>query len=333
MKVGVIMSKKYFSLKEVQGILLDIIDKEFSNISYSIDLILNTNKQNDKKILGICRDNEIEVYVNNYFHLCDLKEKLLYMGTQHVSQKIFVRLLKTTYHECFHILEQLMPSRYITELDYFLVTTERPLRKTDGSYYDKNWHLFYDEMLADLYGNIKAREFLKENYPDVLDCNESWLNDELVEIKKRFVFFDYNHTYQKNYKDYIHEDNSDKFISVKAIYDMYKDFDERIVYYILTLDLFLEQLDINNLSDEEITIMELAIEYAYNKELLKKDYIDNNFKLDKLSKEDAIYYRDNIDKMKYFEEIDRMIKSTRKINILKKAKMKYFILNGYKLNN
>lgn len=322
MKVGVIMNKKYISLKEAESILLDIVDKEFNDEPYPVDFRLNPYKPStgNKNSLGFWCNYFIMIYVGNFPQLQKKKEKYLYKLSRHISMKTFVSLIDTTFHECFHGLSSKTKLTLLDEKDFLTIKFELTLRQLDYEIYILEHDAFYEEMLADLYGNIKTREFLKENFPYIYASNESQLDVNLAKIKKRFVFFDFNHVYQKHYRDHLHEADSDKFISVKAIYDMYKNFDERITYSILTLDLFLEQLDISSLSNEEIEIMELAIEYAYNKELLKKDYIDNNFDLDNLNEKDTIYYKENINRLKYFEEIDRMLKNTRKIKILKKTK-------------
>lgn len=315
------MDANMVPLSKVEMILHNIVDNEFKSLPHAVDIYVNVNSQNDKNCLGYFLNNRIEIYVDNFLYLCNFKERMLYKVTQHISQEVFIELLKTTYHECFHALVNMMPSGYISQLDWFIIETEKNIQKMDYDYYIKNHHLFYKEAVADLYGANKTVEFLKENYPDIYLNSKNKLYDTLKDVKKRIIFYDFNHVYQKHYKDQLHEGDSYEFRGIKDIYDMYKDCDERIVYSILTLDLFLEKLCINDLSSEEIEIMEGAIEYAYNKELLKKDYIDNNFVIDDLNKEDATYYEDNVDKLKYFDEINRILKITKKVNILRKTKI------------
>lgn len=200
-----------------------------------------------------------------------------------IEHKIF-RLAQVCYHEARHSIQQKFDSYsydgFLRDIDHFL--------KTNIDYtleHDK----YSFEIGANLYGVKKAKEYLETRYPALYEKHK----DEIEKLEKSYQF-DYmtydasdniERTIQmlkltdkvrnnklirgKKLKDispvleiFLNEDASFKHFSEIIQNDKFKELDKKIVYAVLSSKSFLEQINMNQLSFEELELVNEALQYT-----------------------------------------------------------------------
>ena len=200
-----------------------------------------------------------------------------------IENKIF-RLAEVCYHEARHSIQQKFDSYsydgFLRDIDHFL--------RTNMDYtleHDK----YSFEIGANLYGVRKAKEYLKTRYPDLYKKHK----EEIEKSEKRYQF-DYmtydvsdniDRTIQmlkltdkvrnnklikgKKLKDispvleiFLNEDASFKHFSEIVQNDKFNGLDKRIVYAVLSSKSFLEQINMNQLSFEELQLVNESLQYT-----------------------------------------------------------------------
>lgn len=200
-----------------------------------------------------------------------------------IEHKIF-RLAQICYHEARHSMQQKFDkysyNGFLKDIDHFL--------KTNIDYtLEHNKYSF--EIGANLYAVRKAKEYLETKYPDLYKKHK----DEIEKLEKKYQFdymtYDASDTVEraiqmlkvtnkignnkiikgKSKKEispvleiFLNEDASFKNFSEIVQNEKFKELDKRIVYAILSSKSFLEQINMNQLSIEELEIVNKSLQYT-----------------------------------------------------------------------
>ena len=300
---------------------------------FSEDLIIPflANASNNMK-------NDILLFIDNITKDCD-KEHAVY------------RLVEVIYHEIRHT-QQLSFDKYSYEK--FLDGVDKYLR-IYKSYY-VNHDKYYFEIDASIYSMYKTRGVLKKYYPSVYDRykvniekridnynNDMFLFDSVNKLSDFIGLYKYNKYHFRN--DRSLQDISpvfdiflDRKMNFRNISDIvndkrFKTLDKRIIYSFFSVDSFLDGINYNSLSEEELSIIMESLKYTrniYNEQLVgidkyfddKKNIVVDYFKKHKslIKRIDYIYYylnryffssvyflNDSINKKRLIKKIDKVI--------------------------
>lgn len=221
---------------------------------------------------------------------------------ENIEGKIF-DLAWLCYHEARHTIQQTF-NAYSYEC--FFSQIESYMRSVSLDIDYKFFHDSYSfEIGANLYSISKAKEYLKNRYPSFYEEEK----DRIEKLEKKYTF-DYltydavdtverfiqigkkvNNKYDSSLinispviKIFMNEDNSFKEISQIINNDKFKLLDSKIVSAFFSCKSFLENVDMDKLSDRELDIINKSLQYT-NKvyqnqtKLIEKSYKDKDITL------------------------------------------------------
>lgn len=199
------------------------------------------------------------------------------------EQRIF-KLALICYHEARHSMQH----------NFDKYSYDGFLRDLDSYIYSANsldYRLAHDkysfEIGANIYGITKAKEFLQKNYPDLYEKER----EEIEQLEKKYYFdymtYDVSDTIDRTIKTlkaknkssneqkndnidqispvlqmFLNEDTSFKRISEIMQNDKFKTIDKRIIYAFLTSRSFLESVNMEKLTDEELALLRESLQYT-----------------------------------------------------------------------
>lgn len=277
------------SMKDMKRITHEIIEEELGKtdikvnvfpltfVEYYNDYVFNKNNN----FIKMLSDSIKPLTAGGFYN----SEGNIVIFLSHINKikkpehKIF-ELAKVCYHEARHVMQQKFNvysyDGFLTDIDFFL--------KTNIDYkldHDK----FSFEIGANLYGVRKAKEYLKTKYFDLYEKHK----DEIDKLEKKYQL-DYmtydasdniervvqmlkesNNKLVKGNKlknispileIFLNEDASFKHFSEIVQNDKFKELDKRIVYAILSSKSFLQQINMNQLSIEELELVNESLQYT-----------------------------------------------------------------------
>lgn len=247
------------------------------------------------KNLALCVDNKIIVFIDNQLSNNALLEHDDKIKSYTKEDVIF--LLFTVFHELGHCWQKKLDDKDKL-FNFFKLTEEILCRLVNDEFYNNNWHNFYKEAEADLYGITTTIEVLKK-YPRLYEGNEDWVKFLNDEIKCRISTYDFNLIFSKFntldkscYKnaitEAIYKDNMKDFNEIEDIVTNFQKLGgEEFTVSILSSDAFLGTLNVDSLNDKEITIMIDVLNMAYEETLTKMKLLENfmnNYQMEKYEK-------------------------------------------------
>lgn len=285
---------------------LPVTNKEYCNY-----LISNSNSNFLSKLLTLIYAGGYNDKKGNIIVFLDYVAKL-----KNIDDKIF-RLANVCYHEARHS-KQLVIDDY--SYDKFLRNVDENKKVKD---YLLNHDKFSFEIGANLYGVRKAKEYLKNNNPELYEKAK----DKIEKREKRYMYdymtYDASHSIERVidlfkirdlfscgrkledispvFEIFLNKDASFKKINEIVENEKFKTLDKRIVYAFFSSRQFLEQIDIEKLSIEELELVNESLKYTndlyemqielinehYNN--IRKEFIDKFDSTDSLLLKNLIY--------------------------------------------
>lgn len=198
-----------------------------------------------------------------------------------IESKIF-RLAEVCYHEARHSMQEKFDEY---SYDGFLNDIERFLRNNID--YDLYHDKYSFEIGAHLYGITKAKEYLQTKYPNLYEKEK----DEIERKEKRYyydyIMYDavdtidrliekikkdmkkYNFTRIGNLENispiieiFLNDTLNFKNLTEIIKNDKFKTLDKRIIYAFLSTKSFLENINLEELKNEELTLITEALQYT-----------------------------------------------------------------------
>ncbi len=186
-------------------------------------------------------------------------------------------LLKNCFHETRHCIQFKFDNYSYKK---FLCNMEAVINIYAWSKYNSCHDDFSFEIGANIYGITKTKEFLKNNYPHIYNLEKNRIERFEKVYKLDYILYDATEQLDKTidivksqeiqinndypcFNIFLNDNNS--FKSMKDIIENpdLKKFDERILYTILSSNSYLESVDIEKLSNEELAILNEALQYTY----------------------------------------------------------------------
>ena len=206
----------------------------------------------------------------------------------HKSMDSMFLLVNTCYHEVRHSVQQTFDrysyERFLLDMEIFSMIGD------SYSHYKRNHDEYFSEIDANLYSIRMAREYLKNNYPDIykkdkekIDKNEnyyivnyklynpSYFIDRVIPRIKTLSPFHNDEISKRDFIEsaspvlsiFLKDNGSFKRPNEVLNNSKYEELDKRIIYVIFSSLSFLDELrNIINLSPGEIRIINESIEYA-----------------------------------------------------------------------
>ena len=249
-------------------------------------------------------------------------------------------LVDACYHEVRHVMQRDFDS---LGYEFFLRRIGKLIAFMDCKAYETYHDCFSFEIGADMYAISKTREYLMKKYPDYYEEVKEGI--ELMENKIEFNYLIYDAVAKfeyclYNYKKY----TGDNFDYVESLFecccfnvflnddgtfknfrDIISDFrfnylDSRIINVVFSCDEFLDGLNIEDLSLEEIDIITNSLQYTCTVYKNQKNYVEKCVANGKLEKEDVFelvnYYDLRINRYEsVLEKINACIVSKNKNSI------------------
>lgn len=255
---------------EKNGIEVNILP--VTNEEYCDYLISNSNSNFLSKLLTLIYAGGYNDKNGNIVVFLDYISKL-----KNIDDKIF-RLANVCYHEARH-------SKQLVIDDY---SYDKFLRNVDENKKGKDYLLNHDkfsfEIGANLYGVRKAKEYLKNNNPELYEKAK----DKIEKREKRYMYdymtYDASYSIEKIidlfeirdlfscgrkledispvFEIFLNKDASFKNINEIVENEKFKTLDKRIVYAFFSSKQFLKQIDIEQLSIEELELVNESLKYT-----------------------------------------------------------------------
>lgn len=240
-----------------------------------------------------------------------------------IENKIF-KLAQVCYHEARHSIQQKFDDYsyegFLRDIDTFLSTKVSYILKHDK---------YYFEIDANLYGVIKAKEYLKNRYPnlyekykDKIEIRENQYRfdymtydasdnvERTIQMLKTMNTVNFNGSEERKIRNvspvlevFLNDDASFKKISEIVQNDKFRKLDKRIIYAFLSSKSFLEQINMDQLSLDELEIINESLHYTST--LYKKQ----SSKIEQVLRERDITY------LEYLKSQKSLIKKFRMIDI------------------
>ncbi|MBQ2872390.1 MAG: hypothetical protein IJE89_00100 [Bacilli bacterium] len=252
-----LFDKKYKLIRKLEDIMLPIITSGFqSSKSHMVVIFVNSIK----KILRI-------------------------------EQQYFT-LVETCYHEMHHEFQKTI-DKYSYE--GFIYDIDSFIRNYDDKDYATNGKQYSFEIGAYLYGISKAKEYMKKKFPILYEKDKENIKKSQKKHYFNYVMYDASDRFEKAIqlvKKILKKNNENKIENIEKISPIFEVFlnsdmsfkkineiirnekfnelDKRIIYAILSSKTFLESVNLDELSAEELTIISSALEYTdllYRKQL------------------------------------------------------------------
>ena len=199
------------------------------------------------------------------------------------GKKIF-RLAIVCYHEARHSIQKTF-DKYSYE--GFLRDIDNYIRSSTPKDYSEYHDMHSYEIGANLYSVFKAKEYLKNKYPEYYEQQK----EEIHQLEQRYyhdyMTYDASDTVERMFqtiksKMRIHKATKiksmdkispilemffDENFSYKSIHEIIKHekfstLDKRIIYAVLSSKSFLENLTLSNLTEEELNLLSEALQYT-----------------------------------------------------------------------
>lgn len=270
----------------------DIFKKRFklSNALYNITLPFTSYGINDMK------GNSI-IFLNQYNRYIKTEEKLF-------------QLLVACYHEYRHSIQEQYD---ICSYEGFLYYMDEFVRSKISIDYDLDHDKYSYEIGANLYSVGRAKEYMINNYPDLYEkqkkeieaLEQQYIFDYMTFdpsdlIERVIKILKFNNKIQDNkFVSKINKKSGFSFIKkidindVPAVLKIFLDdnfnfkpikeikrladinsLDERIIYYFLSSNSFLESIDLEKLSDSELQLINQSVRYTYVSYINQKEFIE-----------------------------------------------------------
>lgn len=297
-----------------QGIKVEIqVTTRLENIFDILKTKITNTKNNKKEILLDIKD---ELIANKkcyaYYDLPTNKIKILIdaIKKDNYNEEILIwNIIKISFHEYKHVLIQHQPQNIESS---FYINLENLIDVND---YFKMHDEIYEEIIADKYAIEKATQIIKPKYPTTLANKKLELNIKLEKILNSIYYQNYDIQYALDYINILIKDNNDpnlqKVNIIKILYNKdgtLKDINKllqtndssplpiKILYLIISTDTYLQNINYQKLSIEELKILIEAINYKYEIEYNKSisNEITRN-QLEKLSEHVGLTDEHNID--------------------------------------
>ena len=284
------MKNEKLSILDMKKIVYDVVNEELdgSDLDFNIFPVTFIEYYSDyvfgKKfsLINQLTYSLIPITNNNINGFNDLNgNAVIFLNRVNKIEKIegkLFRLLNICYHELRHSKQQEFDKN---SYDRFLIDIEKFIRRFDPKDYSTSHDKYSYEIGANLYCVDKSKKYLKSKYPDLYEKEK----DEIDEIEKQY-YLDYA-TYDASdvfdrflrlirYKGFVHGSNGDINPILEIFLDADNNFrkfseiinnknfnsvDKRIIAAVFSSDVFLEELDINALSMNELKILYDSLEY------------------------------------------------------------------------
>ncbi len=329
-----------FSNKEMKKIAYEIISQELKDYSNNEDVYifpvttLEYYTQFIARFIKVCNTKKIHYSINALIQLierpfktsgCHIEMRtnknliisiIIFINNLKKINPFFINFLATCYHELRHSIQ-------LTFDDYcypnFLRLIEDLLIAYNFTNYNNNHDNYSTEIGANLYAIIKTEEFLKNKYPDIYELEAQNIKNCENDYKQDYILFDAVNQMNKAlevvnkenlkindkipiFNIFVRDDNSFKSIEDMIKNPEFQKLDKRIIYTILSSNSFLKNIDIQQLSLDELTTLDEALQYTYT--IYHNQY---RFILNKLNNKEINF--------KFFiETAERLIKNIKEIN-------------------
>lgn len=289
------------NVEQIQNIIKEVYEEEKRTHNLNPDIIpvtviqfykdyvkdLTKDKQSLKSKMKIAK---LPLHASGVY-LGDTETKegsiFIFLQKHNKLKEVGSNLYKTLfvcYHEIRHA-SQINYDKYsydgfIYDMDYFLQ------KQSTADYHAEHSKYSY-EIGANLYGAIKAKEYIQKNYPDLYEQEKEYI--EKFEQKQKFYYMTYDasdtidrmldaaKTQLKNNNSeevqnmdkispvlgmFLNSDMSCKNINEIITQEKFKTLDKRIVYAFLSSKTFLENINIEELSDEGLSLLSESLQYT-----------------------------------------------------------------------
>jgi len=288
-----------------------------------------TRKNNNAKIIlkgiknyiettkDIIKDIKSELYLaKNSSAMCDVNNHVIKVFLDELTKKSSINeeyrlwnLIVTAYHEYQHLdLDEIIFEKPITDNNSLYLKTEMLINTTDGFYVEYH-DCFLKEILANKYGYMRAKEFLKKRYPEIYKHLKItiYLSEILHDIYQKN--YDLNPFLTKADEDIkkilkeveiksmilgsgmeliqllYNQDGTLKPLNVLSKEEDWIKLPETLKYQIIASDIYLDSINYKKVSKETLTSLLEAITYCiklenkkteFNNEIRKKiNYLNN----------------------------------------------------------
>ena len=296
---------------QIDAIIKDICQKEKQEHDLDVEIFVMTPmkfyKKGAKKIIedNMSLSKKMRIFTLPLYaagaHITDDEEKqnvifiFFKQKIKKVSKKLY-HIINTTYHEIWHEIQksfnQYSYNGFVNDMDRFL-------RLQSYKEYLVEHPKYSFEIGANLYGAEKAKEYLQKNYPEIYETEKEYIEAEIQQNKFYYMTYDLADNIElminslKTKKDdapvsdkttnldkispilpiFLNNDLSFKKISEIISHEKYKELDKRIVYAFLSNKTFLESINLDTLSDEELNLLYEALNYTNTIYLNQVEYL------------------------------------------------------------
>lgn len=277
---------KKLSTKEMKKIAYEVISKELekhnlkaniypvSILEYYTKYIPNINFLDIKDFLNTIK----YPFFNKYAIYDTLNASIIILINDFKKRNMpLFFFIFSCYHETIHSIQA-----FLNDYNYskFLFNIESILSENNCKDYYDNHDNYSIEIGANLYGTFKTEELLKNEYPDIYKLEAQNIKNQENAYKIDYILYDavdqinkvLNIVNKKKFKIndempifniFVRNDNSFKSIGDMLKNPEFERLDKRIIYTILSSDLFLKSINIQKLSNEELDTLNEALQYTY----------------------------------------------------------------------
>lgn len=305
------------SIRNAKSIVKEVINRELDqyNLKANIKPITNVEYEIDSKLKKDNIYNKIidfikPSYYNSYYSEDNNKIVIFIdnsLDYENKEDQIF-NLLIDCFHEARHVEQTLFSSdsyygflKFIDEVNAFNSSDYNALGHDSYSY----------EIGANLYSIRKTREFMKSNYPFEYELKEDEINilekiyylefllydapyriDRFLKVIKECIKSEklvWEDDFKNNksiiipdiLKIFLNKDGKIKDIGKIVNNDKFNNLDKRIIYSFFSSQTFLENIDLDNLTEKELSILKKSLSYTRGLENLQINWLDDLYKKEK----------------------------------------------------
>lgn len=289
--------KENLNINEMKRISDEIINNEAKKYNVKINTFAITNVEYFKKhvfnnplnLVKTIHKAALPLYAGGFN---DKKgNTVIFLSNIDKSFKIkedkIYRLAQASYHEIRHSVQETFSDYsyegFISKIEHYLIKCGNP--------YVAKHDKYSFEIGANLYGTMKAKEYLEKNYPDLYEKRKEKIEKEYNEYKYDYLTYDFNDTIESFFKTTkitskipnisnlafkipketdvspvlsIFKNNDGTFKSMNEIInnENFNKIDPRITNAIFSSKSFLQSITLENLSIEQIEIINNALSYT-----------------------------------------------------------------------
>lgn len=200
-----------------------------------------------------------------------------------IEGKVF-RLAEVCYHEMWHSVQKQF-DKYSYE--GFLRDIDDIFKRDSNNDYLTEHSKYSFEIGANLYGISKAKEYMKNKYPSLYEKEKDMIENKLKEYYFDYMTYDASDNIERTIQllknklrshntkriesmdklspvleIFLNSDMNYKKISEIMGHEKFKGLDKRIVYAFLSSKTFLESLNTEELTNEELSLLSEALQYT-----------------------------------------------------------------------